>query len=107
MTLEAWLQSRVPPPPPALARRIREALDATSAPVGAPTAEVLLDAGERLLATLLEADHLTRNAAVDLLTADALVTYAFEAAASEPDLIGARAEKAMGRLAALAAQVAP
>ena len=102
MTLDAWLQSRVPAPPPALAKRIREALSATSSPPEAPSAEVLLHAGEQLLATLLGADHLTRNAAVDLLTADALVTYAFEAAASEPDRIQQRAQEAMARLAALA-----
>ena len=107
MTLDAWLQSRVPPPPPALAQRIRQALAAASPAAGAPSADVLLDAGERLLATLLEADHLTRNAAVDLLTADALVTYAFEAAASEPERIGDRARGAMTRLAALAAEAAP
>ena len=103
MTLEAWLQSRVPPPPPALAQRIREALMASPA-TDAPSADALLHAGERLLSTLLGADHLTRNGALDLLTADALVTYAFEAAASEPERIGDRARGAMIRLSALAAE---
>jgi hypothetical protein len=107
VTLDAWLQSRVPAPPPALAKRIREALAATTTPPGAPTAELLLEAGERLLATLLGADRLTRNGAVDLLTADALVTYAFEAAASEPDRMQERAANAMTRLAALATHAAP
>jgi hypothetical protein len=107
MTLDAWLQSRVPPPPPALVERIRQALAAAQPPADAPTADVLLDAGERLLATLLGADHLTRNGALDLLTADALVTYAFEAAAAEPERIGNRARGAMTRLAALAAEAAP
>ncbi len=106
MTLDAWLQTRVPAPPPALAARIREALAATSSPPDAVSADVLLDAGEQLLRTLLEADHLTRNAAVDLLTADALVTYAFEAAADEPERIQARAQVAMARLAALATEPA-
>src|SRR5687767_3046785 len=99
MTLDAWLQSRVPLPPPALAKRIREALAATDIAPGAPTAEALLDAGEKLLATLLGADHLTRNGALDLLTADALVTYAFEASATEPDRMQERAANAMTRLA--------
>lgn len=101
MTLDAWLQSRVPAPPPALVRRMREALDASP---GAAHAELLVDAGERLLRGLLGADHLTRNGAVDLLTADALVTYAFEAAAAEPERVQERARLAMSRLAALATE---
>lgn len=107
MTIEAWLQTRVPAPPPALVRRIREALDAVPAAPDAAPAEVLLEAGERLLRGLLGADHLTRNAAVDLLTADALVTYAFEAAASEPERIQERARVAMSRLASLATEGVP
>lgn len=104
MTLDAWLQSRVPAPPPALVRRMREALDAAPASPGAAHAELLVDAGERLLRGLLGADHLTRNGAVDLLTADALVTYAFEAAAAEPERLQERARLAMSRLAALATE---
>ena len=104
MTLDAWLQSRVPPPPPALATRIREAIASASSDDGAPSADILLDAGEQLLRTLLGADHLTRNGAVDLLTADALVTYAFESAAEQPERIQDRAQRAMARLAALATE---
>ena len=106
MTLDAWLQSRVPPAPPALVNRIRQVLAAGS-PHQEPCPDVLLDAGERLLTALLGADHLTRNGAADLLTADALVTYAFEAAAAEPDRMGELASGAMGRLAALAAGTGP
>ena len=103
MTIDAWLASRVPPPPPALVRRVREAVSALPATPDAPAADMLVDAGEQLLKGLLGADHLTRNGAADLLTADALVTYAFEAAATEPERIRERAERAMARLAALAA----
>lgn len=106
MTLDAWLQARVPAPPPALVRRMREALEAMPASPDAAHAETLLDAGEQLLRGLLGADHLTRNGAVDLLTADALVTYAFEAAAGEPERIQERARVAMMRLAALATEEA-
>jgi hypothetical protein len=43
-----------------------------------------------------------RAAALDLLAADALATYAFEAAADDPDAIPARARAAMARLSSFA-----
>lgn len=107
MTLDLWLETRVPVPPPALARRIRQAVHAAPAADGAPLPEVLLAAGEHLLRQLVEGDATTRSAATDLLAADALVTYAFEASASDPHLVLPRAEAAMRRLAALAAEKAP
>lgn len=102
MTLESWLHARVPAPPAALASRIRELVDAVPRAPGAPHADVLLDAGQTLLRQLLGADRTSRHGAIDLLAADALVTYAFEAAASDPDRIGSRADAAMQLLAALA-----
>jgi hypothetical protein len=92
-------------PPPALARRMREALDSYHRSAGAApveTAESYLAAGERLLAELLSGDCSSRDCALDLLTADALVTYAFELAANDPSRIGERAQQATARLAALA-----
>jgi hypothetical protein len=91
--------------PPALARRMRDALDSYHRSAGvapAETAESYLAAGERLLTDLLSGDCTSRDCALDLLTADALVTYAFELAASEPSRVSARAEQATARLAALA-----
>ena len=66
------------------------------------TAESYLAAGELLLTGLLSADCTSRDCALDLLTADALVTYAFELAADDPSRITERAQRAMARLAALA-----
>lgn len=65
--------------------------------------DACFDAGERLLEAVLEAGCSSRETARDLLTADALVTYAFEAAAQSPAALAARASGAMTRLAALAA----
>ena len=51
----------------------------------------------------LQTDGLNdRNSALTLLSIDALVTYAFEAAASDPSRIEQRALDAMARISALA-----
>lgn len=67
-------------------------------------ADACLDAAESLLRDLLARPSAGREAALDLLTVDALVTYAFEAAALEPATIEARAADAMRRLAGTAAE---
>jgi hypothetical protein len=70
-----------------------------------PTAAALeqtLAAAETLLGELLARPTTGRESALDLLAVDALVTYAFEAASSEPATLGARAGEAMIRLSALA-----
>ncbi|GAC1478551.1 MAG: hypothetical protein NVS1B4_22400 [Gemmatimonadaceae bacterium] len=101
MNVTEWLDSRSPAPPPTLARRIREAL-ASQAGVGSADAHTRLAAGaEEVLARLLDdrCDH--RASALDLLVADALMTYAFEAAADDPSTIERRAHDAMRRIAQL------
>jgi hypothetical protein len=102
----AWLEARRPPAPPALARRLRAALEEGHATHDGDVAGRCFEAGERVLASLLGRDCAMRDAAIDLLAADALVTYAFEAASDEPSSLEARAERAMARLAALAEQAA-
>ena len=100
MTLERWLQSREPAPPGALVARLQSVLgDGAQSLSEAP--EVCLAAAESLLDGLLRSDALARESALDLLAADALVTYAFEAAGDEPERLAARAERAMTRLSAL------
>jgi len=92
--------------PPALARRMEAALDAYYASGRADahrsSPEAYLGAAEALLTQLLSADCTSRECALDLLAADALVTYAFELAGDDPLRIEARAELATMRLAALA-----
>ena len=90
-TLGAWLATREPVPPPALAARLRELLGARALESEVRQApELLLDAGEAVLARLLREAATTRESALDLLAADALVTYAFEAAGEEPDTLPER-----------------
>jgi hypothetical protein len=101
-TAAAWLTAVTPPPPPALASRLRAQLvrhgllDATATP------EVYLVAAVALLDDLLDDGCASRDSALDLLVADAFVTYAFELASDEPARLAERAEHAMHRIASLA-----
>ena len=69
---------------------------------GSETPDLLLASAEHAMGQLLGGDCLTRDSALDLLAVDALVTYAFEAAADEPSTLEERAKQALARIAALA-----
>ena len=102
--MPAWLAKHTPPPPPVLAERV-EAIVGPRVGAnggGVPSPEAYLDAAEELLATLISDGCVSRSSALDLLVADALVTYAFEVAADEPARVAERAERAMARIAAFA-----
>ena len=101
MTLAEWLDARTPVPPPALRARIDAALgdDLRSQPND--VAETCLAAAEGLVRALLRDDATSRDSALELLAADALVTYAFEAASEQPSGLMRRASSAMARMAAL------
>jgi hypothetical protein len=100
-TVADWLGSREPAPPPALLTRLHAALGAASTRDARETADVCLAAGERLLAAVLTREDATRDFALDLLAADALVTYAFEAGSGQPNDLVTLASRAMKRIAAL------
>jgi len=89
----AWLDARRPPPPPAT---LRAHLDAAVTDSELPLPDHLALLGQRLLARVTGQSPGGRALALDLLAADAFITYAFEAQA-EADVNG---------LAALAARVA-
>ena len=99
-----WLRSRQPAAPAALTVRIAELFGAHVEWDSLPRAEAFITASEELLRRVLRGDAVDRACAVDLLAADACVTYAFEVAADEPASIGARAEDAMRRIARAAAE---
>lgn len=97
----AWLVALQPPPPLALAQRLSDLLAPHwSEPVGR-VPDICLEVGEQLLDTLLASGSTSRGTALDLLAADALVTYAFQAAADAPAELEARAVRAMAIIAAL------
>ena len=101
MTLGDWLDARDPAPPAALADALRAELGEA---LGVPIAEApgaLLKAGERVLERVLRAEPQTPAIAPDLLLADALVTYAFEAVAESASDADRLAREAMSRLGAL------
>ena len=102
MTLKRWIDSRTPAPPPTLGRRMEPALDAVEASGVARIDEGALDAALTLVGSILCDGDASRGGAVTLLAADALVTYAFEAAAEDPDRLDALAADAMHRIAATA-----
>lgn len=98
-TVAEWLAFRSPPAPPALLARMRELLaDEGSRPV-ADAPQVCLSAGESRLAVLLAHGATDRKSALDLLAVDALVSYAFEAAANDPETLEQVATDAMTRIA--------
>ena len=103
MTILEWLRSRTPPAPPALQARLEWALGANGGRDISSAWSVLLDAAVSLLSPLVARADAGRDCALDLLAADALVTYAFESASSDVDRLDARGLEAMRHLAALAA----
>jgi hypothetical protein len=100
-TVADWLVQREPAPPDALLRRLLETLGSDAQRASGEAADACLAAGERLVATVLREEAANRDYALDLLAADALVTYAFEAASAIPDELSARAARAISTIAAL------
>ncbi len=100
-TVGSWLATLQPSPPAALTTRLTELLRPYLAQPAARVPDVCLEAGEQLLDALLASGSTSRGTALDLLSVDALVTYAFQAGAEAPELLEARAARAMARIAAL------
>jgi hypothetical protein len=103
VTVAEWVATRRPAPPATLLARTQEVLGEAGARPASEAHDACLGAGERLLASLIEREATTRAAALDLLVADALVSWAFEAAADEPASLDARAGDALARLSRLGA----
>ncbi len=101
MTLGEWLDSRVPPPPAALADALRAELGHERDLPLADAPAALLKAGERVLGRVLQVEPQTPAIAPDLLLADALVTYAFEAVAESASGAEQFAREAMAHIGSL------
>jgi hypothetical protein len=98
VTLGTWLAERSPAPPPRLARRIHDALGKRLNDHADAAPELCVDAAAELLRDVLSRSATGRESALELLAVDALVTYAFEAAAANPATLTANATRAMERL---------
>ncbi len=103
MTVKEWLDERTPAVPAALRARVDDALGAAADGDAATATTACLAAAERLVKELMLRDCTARESALDLLAADALVTYAFEAASKSPTQLVHRATDAMMRMADLGA----
>jgi hypothetical protein len=98
-TIGRWLDHLVPAPPAALHARLRELLGVHLDRPVEEVAMACLEVGEARLASLLAERATDRGSALDLLSIDALVTYAFEALAESPDRLEAVATGALARIA--------
>lgn len=96
--LRAWLDDREPPAPAALRATLDDLVCAHPEWDALPLPEALLAAGEQLLRQVLAAPARSRTTAVNLLAADAALTYAFESASDEPERLVALAEGAVRRI---------
>ncbi len=104
-TVGEWMARIDPAPPSALHARLCALLaGAASRPVH-DVPEACIEAGEQLLDALLASGSTSRATALDLLAIDALVSYAFQAAADDPSRLEERAARAMARIAALPARL--
>jgi hypothetical protein len=102
VTVGEWLDARTPPAPSALADRLRSAVADGLARDAADAPGVLLAAAEDRLARSLAGAPDGCGDGFELLTIDALVTYAFEAAADRPlEHLDAHARDALARITAL------
>lgn len=104
MTVREWLRQRTPTAPPDLLARVHETLGSRCDTDAAHASAVCVDAADELLREVLTRPSTGRETALDLLTVDALATYAFEAASDNPESLHERAEAAMARFAAVARQ---
>ena len=93
-TLREWLAKRKPEPPAQLSARLAEIVGEEGFD-GAASANVLIERGIQTLRSALS----DRDGAVDLLAADALITYAMEAAAEDFATMDATATDAIQRIA--------
>ena len=97
LTLRGWLATRTPAAPPELARRLAEIVG-TEAMEGAG-ANLLLERGVTALRSALSEP----DGALDLLAADALITYAMEAATEQCATMDESASAAIDHIAQLIA----
>lgn len=100
----AWLRSRMPEAPQTLVIHIQTLLESHAEWESLSRAEAFIEASQRLLRRVLTADPVARASALDLLAADACVTFAFESAADDPPTIPARAKIAKWVIAGVAAE---
>lgn len=105
MTVRDWIARRSPPAPGTLRQAVSAALGRDADADEVRTADVCLAAAARLLEQILADQRFGRESALDLLTADALTTYAYEYAAATADAdLAALARRGAATIAQLLTQ---
>ncbi len=100
MTFSAWLATASPTSPPRLVAHVEAVVRAHPVPPDTPVDAALVGAAERLLASVIgEGGGAARERAVDLLAADACVTWAFEASADDVGTLPRKAHAVIAQLA--------
>ncbi len=104
----AWLKTLASEPvaPAALTTCVEQLFDSHPEWERLSHVDAFIEASELLLRRVLEGGAVARANALDLLAADACITWAFEAAADDPGSIASRAERVTRRIAATAAEFA-
>lgn len=100
-TVGEWMARIEPAPPAALHSRLCTLVEPWADLSVEQVPDACLEAGERLLDALLASGSTSRDTALDLLAVDSLVTYAFQAAADDPQRLEERTARAMACIAAL------
>lgn len=103
MDVRRWLRERRPTPPATLLARLEEVLARADAGDSPDIVASALNGAEALLREVVAVPQAGRECALDLLTADALATYAFEVASESPDALAEHARRAMVRFASVGA----
>jgi len=96
----AWLQEREPQPPRALADQLDAVVRAAPDPLFTAESRAAAIAGLGLytLRSVVRRQGVSYDTAMDLLAADAFVTYAFEAAAEESGDVTGLAGRLLGEV---------
>ena len=101
-----WLASRDVDAPPELTECVMALIKSRPDWERLARADAFILAAEQLLRRVLAGGAVARANALELLAADACVTWAFESAAEEPKTVAAFAERATRGIAAIAAEYA-
>lgn len=105
MTIAEWLSTLTPAPPARLMERMVQLLGRRGSEPAAETPRVLIHAARDTVERLLRERRFSRDGALDLLVADAFMTYAFEHAAAtdqeDLDALALGAARTVGQLVAV------
>ena len=107
MNAAEWLHSRTPRPPAALTNRLDVLLAGLDSHGTTSVPDVLYLALDRVLDDLLRSEASSRGSALDLLAADAIMTYLMESVAEDIQSLDARAAAAMANISTTLDHAAP